>query len=374
MGHHVQTLEWQTGRPDRIVDALSRHSSDQPSTGVLFVSGALSTVIPEIAQGLAVECRSTSWLIMPSAGVLSERGEIEGDSAAVALLLDRPAPLFTAKDPDPTFGDEIADLLAANPGASALVGVRGDDNDEAWLRQLDRRMADGPRSVIGGGTLPLLDVYSIHDGQVRWGKAGCVLLPTPYLGRFRSSSACRLISPLRKVTRSRGPILHELEGAPALERLTEATENLQEHPLVMVAVGAGEAPLSPTGRSLALRAIQGIDPNRGALMMGEEIPVGSRVAFAVRDAHASRVDLEAQLMGLRTHCAGSSPEFGVFISCAGRGSGLYGAENVDVRLIKKVFPNMPLVGMHSTFELAPFDGRTVSQIYTGVLGVFSLPS
>lgn len=374
MGRHVQTLELQTGRPDRVVDSLSRRCPEDPSTGVLFVSGALSTVIPEIAQGLAVECRPTSWLIMPSAGVLSERGEIEGESAAVALILNRRAPLFTAKDSDPTFGDEVADLLAAHAGASALVAVRGDEGDESWIRQLDRRLLDGPRSVIGGGTLPLLNVYSIEDGQVRSGKAGCVLLPTPYLGRFRSSSACRLISPLREVTRSRGPVLHELEGAPALERLSEATENLKDQPLVMIAVGSGDSPLSPSGRSLALRAIEGIDPNRGALIMGQEIPVGSRVAFAVRDPHASRIDLEAQLIGLRTHCAGSAPEFGVFISCAGRGSGLYGAENVDVRLIKKIFPNMPLVGMHSTFELAPFDGRTVSQIYTGVLGVFSLPS
>jgi small ligand-binding sensory domain FIST len=125
---------------------------------------------------------------------------------------------------------------------------------------------------------------------------------------------------------------------------------------------------------LALRAIVGIDPSRGSLIFSETIPEGSRVAFAVRDAHRARTDFQAQLASIKQSCAGSAPEFGIFVSCAGRGAGLYGSSDVDVRLIKKAFPNMPFAGMHSTFELAPLSGRAVPHIYTAAIGLFCRPS
>jgi len=253
--------------------------------------------------------------------------------------------------------------------------VRGDSDEDGWLAELSRHFSPSePPAAFGGGTLPGIPLLHVAEGVVANGAAAALHLPRSRPARFRSSSACRLISQLGEVTRSRGKILHEIDGMPALELLNQSTGGLPDHPLVLLAIAEGDNPLSSEGRNVALRAIQGVDPGRGALIMGDELRAGTRVAFAVRDDHSARVDLEAQLRGLGRSCAGTAPDFGIYVSCAGRGRGLYGTDDVDVRLIRKTFGQIPLIGMHSTFELAPLGSRLVPQIYTGVLGVFCRPS
>ncbi len=362
-----------TSRPDQAVSGLCRGNRSF-RTQLVFVTGSLAPLIPEIAQGLAVEGRDVDWLLLPAVGAITQDGELEGESAVAALgLVDR-LPTLVSPKADLRFGQQLCDAMDARPGTSIFVGVRGDEQDDGWFSLVDRHFSGQTPRLFGGGLLPRLDVCQISDGIIRYGAAGALILPPSSPGLFASSSACRLISPLRSVTRARGPVLHEIDGMLALERLAEATSQLEDQPLVLLAIGAGEAPLSKAGRSLALRAIQGVDPSRGALIFNDSIPEGARVAFAIRDAHAARADLEAQLNTLKRKGAGAAPAFGIIASCAGRGRGLYGAEDVDLRLIKKAYPEVPLVGMHSTFELAPLAGRSVPQIYTAVLGVFSRPS
>ena len=363
-----------TNRPDQLVDALSRLVKDQYRFGLVFVSGSLSATLSEVAQSLAVHAKHVDWLILPTLGVLTERGEIEGQSAAAVLLTETPVDVLISPRPDPSFGARICASLEEQPGSSALVALRADDNDAGWLSHVDHHFRKKTPRLFGGGLLPRLDAIHVREGMIFKGAAVAAVIPSVAMGRFGSSTACRLISPLRIVTKARGPVLHEIEGMLALQRLAEATSDLGDHPLVLLAIAAGDEPLSRRGRTLALRTILGVDPGRGALIFGEPISEGARVAFAARDAHASRTDLQAQLGSLKFSCAGTAPEFGIFINCAGRGSGLYGSEDVDIRLIKRSFPNLPLVGMHSTFELAPLAGRAVPQIYTAVLGVFCRPS
>ncbi len=120
--------------------------------------------------------------------------------------------------------------------------------------------------------------------------------------------------------------------------------------------------------------MQGVDPGRGGVVVSDEVRVGTPLAFAVRDAAAARSDLETVAREVERETAGAAPKFGFFVSCAGRGSGLYGTPDVDVRIVRARFPQMPFAGLHSSFEIAPYAGRPTVQLYSGVLGVFSAPS
>jgi len=102
--------------------------------------------------------------------------------------------------------------------------------------------------------------------------------------------------------------------------------------------------------------------------------VGERIAFAVRDATSARSDLELCVRELGRDAGGAAPLFGVYVSCAGRGSGLYGSPDVDLRILRGRFPEVPWVGMHSAFEIAPFQGKANVHFYTGVVGLFTQPS
>jgi len=364
-----------TNRPDRLAEALVRQVElSHARSLLLFVSGELAHGVAALAQQLATQAPATNCLILPTVGVLTERGEIAGESACAALLLQRPMPVWTGKRGDAAFGQRLCEMLDPRPGSTAMVALGTSDDDDGWLEHVTAHFRRQTPPLFGGGLLPGHNACAIDRGIVQLGGAAAAVFPPYLVARLRASSACRLISPLRQVTKSRGSVLHEVEGMMALDRLSEATSELTQQPLVLLAVAAGENPLSKQGRSIALCTIQGVDPGRGALIFAEQIPEGARVAFAVRDPHASRQDLQAQMASLKMECAGSAPEFGVLINCAARGRGLYGADDVDLRIIKKSFPHLPLVGMHSAFELAPLGGRTIPQIYNAVLGVFCSPS
>ena len=109
-------------------------------------------------------------------------------------------------------------------------------------------------------------------------------------------------------------------------------------------------------------------------MLSEEVEPGQRLAFAVRDAEAARKNLEGTVRELSRELAGSAPIAGLYFDCAGRGTQLYGTSGVDLRLLRARFPDLPLIGMRSAFELAPHRGRLALHSFTGVLALFTNPS
>jgi len=119
-----------------------------------------------------------------------------------------------------------------------------------------------------------------------------------------------------------------------------------------------------------VRALVGADQKSGAIVIAEQIRVGQTIQFQLRDAGAASRDLAETLGGVRAALAGRRPAFGVYFNCAGRGQGLFGARDHDVRLIRSELGAFPLVGFFGNGEFAPVGGRNFFHTYTGVLVVF----
>jgi small ligand-binding sensory domain FIST len=179
--------------------------------------------------------------------------------------------------------------------------------------------------------------------------------------------------PLRRITETHGPLVLAVEGERALEVLSAVAADLVNQPLVFVVL-SDEPPGSSERSELLLRAVQGVDPTRHGLLISEEVKPGMRMAFAVRDAGAARTDLEHVARELSRETAGAAPRFGIYINCAGRGAGLHHAPDVDVRILRSRFASLPIVGMQSSFEIAPHAGKATLQLYTGVFSLFTSPS
>lgn len=373
MSGHASSFELRTSSVKRAAEALSSRGSSTNS--VLFVTGQLAHRVDELAAELSRCGAQGQVLLAPVAGVLTERGEIEQEDALVGMRLPAGAARFVLS---PTtqleFGEALVSELHQQPATSVLVLLRGERSDDGWLAALDARLGAHEERFFGGGTLPRHSLWLVDSHEARPGVAAAVLIERPWVGRIAASSACRLLSPLVSVTKTRGAMLLELDGTPALSLLKSSAVAQEERPQILLAIAKSEGALSAEGRSLALRAMVGVDPSLGGIVLADPLPEGTKVAFAVRDAHGARVDLEAHLRTLRRTCAGTAPTFGFFVSCAGRGRSLYDAPSVDVRMVQQYFPDMPLVGLHSTFELAPLDGRLTPQIHTGIVSVFSAPS
>jgi small ligand-binding sensory domain FIST len=110
-------------------------------------------------------------------------------------------------------------------------------------------------------------------------------------------------------------------------------------------------------------------------MVGPEAAVGTRLGFAVRDAATARAGVEAMARGIAQDATGSAPRFAVLLTCAGRGQGLYGTRDVESRILKQRFGDLPIVGMHAAFEIVPWgSGDPRLALYTALVALFRSPS
>jgi small ligand-binding sensory domain FIST len=366
--------------PARLVSSVREAAASlggrSPAGGLVLASGAMATKLHAIAESLGRANLGFPLLLASGSGVLTERGEIEGESAAAILLwLGGAAEAWTVSASQAELCLSLRrELSARNEAArleTALVFLRPNGVQPHNIEALHG--LKGSR-VLGAGTLADSDVFAVSgSGAVSTGAAGALTLrglPPPI---STSSPACKLLMPLREISEVRGSMVLSIEGEPALEVLSTVAHALVDQPLVFVAL-ATERAQDSLRPPLLLRAVQGVDPARHGLIVSEEVKKGMRMAFAVRDASAARADFELRIRDLSRQSAGAAPRFGICLNCAGRGVSLYKNADTDLRMLKARFGEIPWVGMFSSFEIAPHGGEPALQLYSGVVGLFTSPS
>jgi small ligand-binding sensory domain FIST len=366
--------------PARLVssirEAVIALGQKKPAGGLVLIAGGMATKLPAIADAIGRASFGFPLLLATGSGVMTERGEVEGESAAAVLLwLGGAAEAWVVSATQPELCSALSRELRARNEAgrseTALVFLRPNGVQPHTIEALHG--LKGSR-VIGAGTLPDSDVYAIDNaGSVSMGAAGALTvrgLPAPIL---TTSPACKLLMPLREISAVRGSMVLAIDGEPALEVLSTVAHALVDQPLVFVAL-ATESGQDSVRPPLLLRAVQGVDPSRHGLIVSEEVKKGMRMAFAVRDASAARADFEMRIRDVARQAAGAAPRFGICLNCAGRGVALYKNPDTDLRMLKARFGEIPWIGVFSSFEIAPHGEEPALQLYSGVVGLFTSPS
>ena len=366
--------------PARLVssirEAVAGLGAKKPAGGLVLAAGGMATKLAAIADALGRANLGFPVLLAAGAGVITERGEVEGESAAAALLwLGGAAEAWAVSATQPELCSVVSRELRARNDAgrteTALVFLRPNGVQPHSIEALHG--LKGSR-VIGAGTLSDSDVFAIDsNGTVNTGAAGALTirgLPAPIL---TTSPACKLLMPLREISAVRGSMVLAIDGEPALEVLSTVAHALVDQPLVFVALAteSGQDSMRPP---LLLRAVQGVDPSRHGLIVSEEVKKGMRMAFAIRDASAARADFEMRIRDVARKAAGAAPRFGICLNCAGRGIALYKNPDTDLRMLKARFGEIPWIGLFSSFEIAPHGEEPALQLYSGVVGLFTSPS
>ena len=364
----------------------------RPSGALIFAAGSVGERVLELGRAVARAVPGLPVCLAAGAGVVSERGEIEGQSAATGVVWSagRAEPFSVSGGNAETVGSQLSSAIRASESAGRNTTAFVFTRPNGLAPHVFEPLAELRRTrVLGAGTVGDAPIVCVSpDGTVSTGSAGGMVLSGITTPLVRASAACRLLMPLKTITKTRGSMVLEIEGAPALEVLSSVADNLEDQPLVFVALAppAREDPsnidpaLERRGeRSLErpevlIRAVQGVDPVRRGLMVSDEVRPGMRLAFAVRDAKAAREDLQTAVRELLREANGAAPRFGIYLNCAGRGVGLYGQKDVDLKILKARLGELPLAGMQSSFELSEVGGKPALQLYTGVLGVFTAPS
>ncbi|WP_437502807.1 FIST C-terminal domain-containing protein [Sorangium sp. So ce1099] len=405
--------------PDGLLHHLVDLRSAVPSAsgGIVFVSGQLAQRASGVAELVRSTWRGIPACVVPAAGVLSERGELEGDTGASGVLWSggRVAPFALperADDPSRALRETLARTIGPR-SATAILFARPGALAAGALEGLASCVPGA--CLFGAGTASSSAIGVTSQGELIEGPVTGLAITGFAPPIVDASPAARLLSGFHLVEEVSGGVVLRAGGRSALDLLSAATATLGEQasaqPLVLAAladpaVDPRGGPAEPRGDAAepaalgsvssvgavgsvssadsvssvgsvryVLRPIRGIDPSRRGLLLGDDARPGGRLAFAVRDAAAARAGLEGIARQVSRSALGSAPRFALYLSCAGRGQGLYGAPDVEARILRQRFADLPIAGMHSSFEIAPWaPGEARLALYTGVLALFRAPS
>jgi len=227
-------------------------------------------------------------------------------------------------------------------------------------------MANGNRGP--GSTRLLLDHRVVDRGAVG------VVLGGPVGAQAMVSQGCRPVGPSMTVTASDGNLVLELAGMPAIQKLQQVMSSLSAEDQALASAGlqvgiAIDEYLEEHERGdFLVRSILGLDQARGAIAVGDVVPVGRTVRFQVRDAASADDDLRAMLVALRREYA--AVEGALLFSCNGRGSNLFTSADHDVLAMRQGLSTSGVAGFFAGGEIGPVGGRNHLHGFSAAVLVF----
>ena len=122
---------------------------------------------------------------------------------------------------------------------------------------------------------------------------------------------------------------------------------------------------SDTGEYL-VRNLTGIDPESGAMAVGELVTPGDKLMFCRRDPQTAVQDMQRMLNDLGKMSDGRTVRAGVYVSCLARGPNQFDPPDLELTLIREQFGDIPVAGFFANGEIS--NDRLYG--YTGVLTLF----
>lgn len=176
--------------------------------------------------------------------------------------------------------------------------------------------------------------------------------------------------PARKVTRSEGNVLYELDGEPALEVYKRY---LGEHAKDLPASGL-LFPFSMLGSDHSevglIRTILGIDEAAGSMTLAGDIESDGylRLMHASTDALVDGAEAAAQ--AAQKMWTGTGSSLALLVSCVGRKLVMGGRVDEEVEAVGDVFGQKAvLTGFYSNGEISPFTGNAPCKLHNQTMTI-----
>lgn len=190
------------------------------------------------------------------------------------------------------------------------------------------------------------------------------------------SQGCRVIGERFVVTKAEHNLIHELGGAPALERLQAVFESMPEEDrsranrAVHLGIVIDEHRNRFERGDFLIRNLLGADRTTGAVAIGDMVQEGQTVQFQLRDAASASEEFNSLLAA--DHARHRHPPLSALMfSCCGRGQGLFGRPNHDARTASARLGSIPVAGFFAQGEIGPVGGRNFLHGYTASLALFA---
>jgi small ligand-binding sensory domain FIST len=350
---------------------------------VVFASPSLCTDPWALLDALHAELAPEHLIGCVGETIIGDGREVEGAPALslwCAVLPDVGVETFRLSVEHVDGDDEIVGwpepLGDAGPDATPML-VLIDPFTLAADVMLDQHNARSRQPLIGGlasGGRRAGEHVMFHDRDVHFDGGVGVQLPGAHVIPV-VSQGCAPIGPDMVITAGGGPVVAELAGTNAFDKITHVVDalshderHLLRQPLLAGIVINENQPEYGRGDFL-VRGIHGRDPDTGAVYIGEHVRVGQTFRLHVRDAHSADEDLRMALRETQVQSGVQSLAAALIFSCNGRGTHMFGTPDHDATAISDEL-GVPTAGLFCNGEIGPVGGKTFLHGFTATMAVF----
>ena len=279
-------------------------------------------------------------------------------------------------------GQQVAQGLSSDLGADAVGLFIFPDgttvNFDDFFAGLEGNLSsDRFLPIWGGGAgdnLALVRTYQYCDDKIVSDGVAYALLS----GEAQPVSAIGIgylpIGGERKVTRSEGTVIYEIDGKPALEMTQEYLPDsaLAEdwrryaHSCVLCL----RAPSYMKDEEYVVRIILSLDPTDGSAIVQTEVPEGTSVWMTSKDQEKFTAGLDRMAEQIKQELGGNEPKLVLHFDCVSRGKLMF-RDQEKMRLLRQfgqvVGPEAPWAGFYTFGEIGPVGKHNCYHNYTGVV-------
>lgn len=337
---------------------------------VVFVSPDHLDEIPSVLA--AIETRLEPGVVIGAVaqGVIGPSEEVEAGPAvslwAADLDGERPEPFRAWSMHTSDGGMAVAGWPDPDPARVTLV--LADPYSFPTAEVVARIGQQGRGHGIVGGLVTGGPERSrlIADDRIHEDGAVGVVLPAACVSTV-VSHGCRPVGDPFTVTAAERNRILGLGGEPATDRLQQLVEQVDESDRALLRSGGLHLGLVmdhqqeeyDTG-DFRIRGVLGVDPEAGAVTVGDLIEVGQVVQFQVRDGASASADLERRLARVGPSAGG------LLFTCNGRGRRLFGVPDHDVTRVQQAL-GVPIAGAFCAGEIGPVGDRSELHGFTASL-------
>lgn len=316
-------------------------------------------------------------------GTISRQGSEEQSHAAVAAAIASDDVTFD-HFLVPGFGEDsagsaraLAKEVRASGRKGLLVvfpdGISG--NCRELITTLEAELPDGYVIIGGtaGDTFTFERTCQFRDDVVASGSVSALLIGGAVEPEIAITHGCRLIGTQRRVTRTDGGWVCEIDGEPAWDffkgYLPDGADTLEAMHVAHLLLTERVTTPDPHFGDFTVRVPIKLDPARRALYFAAGIATGTPVQLAIRDPDAVCERAVAAAKRLVERRPGETPLLLLQLDCAGRGAVLFGDATAQLiaPMQAAVGADVPWIGLHTYGEIAPVGGQTYFHNYTAVL-------
>lgn len=345
---------------DECIEQLSLLPQDA-GLGFVYVTDAHASHLSGMLRSLREKTGIRHWVGTIGMAVCCTRTEYYEQPAIVLLVTDlqeQDYQIFKAAQQPP--------VLPATEGVRVAV-VHGDPRN-GQLSNLIRQLPDqiGNGYLVGGLTSSGYYHYQVAD-ELQEGNLSGVVFNENISIISGLTQGCSPIGGIHTLTECESNIAITIDNRPALDVMKEEIGEVLSRDLNRIGgyIFAGFPVTDTDTGDYLVRNLIGIDPEHGAIAIGDYLQPDTSIMFCKRDGKTAIEDMQRMLTNIKRRTKGNI-KGGLYFTCLGRGQHMFGEPHREMELIAEMLGDIPIVGFYANGEIA---GNRLYG-YTGVLLLF----